>query len=232
MVTNIDAYDLNPARFTGTRNFYIDFPHICPCCSTAYSSNPSFSGFFKNTLGTMHLYCLFFCPACEDAFLVTYDFIDDIDYDECVGNIAVQYPFPNNTTSFSDKLSELSPKFVEIYHQAEQAENAGLSELCGIGYRKALEFLVKDYAIAQHPDKESEIISSFLGKCIHEYIDNPKIEALATASTWIGNDETHYVRKHENYNVQDLKRFLTTTIAYVECELNLAEAFDFLNGSQ
>ena len=128
MVTNIDAYDLNPAHFTRTRNFYIDLPHICPCCSTAYSSNPSFSGFFKNTLGTMHLYCLFFCPACEDAFLVTYDFIDDIDYDECVGNIAVQYPFPNNTTSFSDKLSELSPKFVEIYHQAEQAENAGLSE--------------------------------------------------------------------------------------------------------
>ena len=78
MVTNIDAYDLNPAHFTGTRNFYIDLPHICPCCSTAYSSNPSFSGFFKNTLGTMHLYCLFFCPACEDAFLVTYDFIDDM----------------------------------------------------------------------------------------------------------------------------------------------------------
>lgn len=164
MVTNIDAYDLNPARFTGTRNFYIDLPHICPCCSTAYSSNPSFSGFFENALGTIHLYSLFFCPACEDAFLVTYDFIDDIDRNKCVGNIAVQYPFPNNTTSFSNKLSELSPKFVEIYHQAEQAENAGLSELCGIGYRKAIEFLVKDYAIAQHPDKESEIISSFFRK--------------------------------------------------------------------
>ena len=226
MVTYIDAYDLNPHNYSGTRNFSIDLPSTCPCCSTAYSSKPSFSGFFQNQLDTVHLYSLFFCPVCEDAFLTVYGFIDE------VGQIIAQYPFPSNTTSFSDKLSELSPKFVEIYHQAEQAENAGLSELCGIGYRKALEFLVKDYAIAQHPDKESEIISSFLGKCIHEYIDNPKIKALATASTWIGNNETHYVRKHENYNVQDLKRFLTTTIAYVECELNLAEAFDFLSGSQ
>ena len=232
MVTNIDAYDLNSAYFTGGKNFYIDLPRLCPCCSSTYSSNPSFSGFFENETGIMHLYSLFFCPACENAFLVTYDFINDTDSHKCIGHIAVQYPSPSNTTSFSDKLSELSPKFVEIYRQAEQAENAGLLELCGIGYRKALEFLIKDYAISQCPDKESEIVSSFLGKCINEHVDNKKIKTLAMASTWIGNDETHYIRKHENYNVQDLKRFLATTIAYIECELNLAEAFDFLSNSQ
>lgn len=226
MVTHIDAYDLNPHNYSGTRNFSIDLPSTCPCCSTAYSSKPSFSGFFQNQLDTVHLYSLFFCPVCEDAFLTVYGFIDE------VGQIIAQYPFPNNSTSFSNKLSKLSPRFSEIYHQAERAENVGLHELCGIGYRKALEFLVKDYAISQHPDKKAEIESSFLGKCIDNYIDNSKIKTLAKASTWIGNDETHYIRKHESYNLQDLKRFLTATVAYIESELTFAEAFDFLNDSQ
>lgn len=74
-----------------------------------------------------------------------------------------------------------------------------------MGYRKSLEFLIKDYAIAFHPDKETDIVKSQLSPCINEYIDNKRIKSLATASAWIGNDETHYTRKHEDYNVEHLK---------------------------
>lgn len=232
MVTCITAYDLNPNPFGGSQDFDIELPSTCPCCSTAYASAPSFFGFFQDKFKTMRLYSLFFCPACENAFFTIYSFFDDIESTKNIGHIAVQYPIPNSLTSFSDKLSELSPKFVNIYHQAEEAENAGLSELCGIGYRKALEFLIKDYAISQHPDKKAEIESSFLSKCINDYIDNSKIKTLAKASSWIGNDETHYIRKHAIYNLQDLKRFINATVAYIEYELTFAEAFDFLKNSQ
>ena len=95
-----------------------------------------------------------------------------------------------------------------------------------------MEFLVKDYAISSHPKCQEQIESSLLSKCITDYIDNEKIKTLAKASAWIGNDETHYVRKHQDYNVQDLKRFIKATVAYIESELSFAEAFDFLNGSQ
>ena len=75
-------------------------------------------------------------------------------------------------------------------------------------------------------------LSSFLGNCINDFIDNEKIKTLAKASAWLGNDETHYTRKHQNYNVQDLKRFIKATVAYIECELSFTEAFDFLNNPQ
>ena len=71
--------------------------------------------------------------------------------------------------------------------------------------------------------------SSFLGNCISTYIDNEKIKTLATASTWLGNDETHYIRKNQNYNLQDLKRFIDTLVAFIEYELNYKEATDFLS---
>ena len=71
-----------------------------------------------------------------------------------------------------------------------------------------------------------------LSKCITNYVDNEKIKTLAKASAWIGNDETHYVRKHQDYNVQDLKRFIKATVAYVEYELSFTEALDFLNNPQ
>ena len=153
-------------------------------------------------------------------------------YSRDYGCIVSQYPASTSKTSFSKNVSLLSPKFVEVYHQAESAEASKLTELCGIGYRKALEFLVKDYAISSHPEHKEQIESSLLSKCITDYIDNEKIKTLAKASAWIGNDETHYVRKHQDYNVHDLKRFIKATVAYIEYELSFAEAFDFLNNPQ
>ena len=107
-----------------------------------------------------------------------------------------------------------------------------LTELCGIGYRKALEFLVKDYAISIHPEHKSQIESSQLARCIADFIDNEKIKTLAKASAWLGNDETHYIRKHQNHNIQDLKRFIKATVAYIDSEFSFTEAFEFLNNSQ
>ena len=120
---------------------------------------------------------------------------------------------------------------MKIYHQAEIAENSKLKELCGIGYRKALEFLIKDYAISKHPEAQEEIEKSSLSKCIDKFINDNKFKTLAKAATWLGNDETHYVKKHENYNVQDMKRFLSAAIAFVEYELTCDEAAGFVTNS-
>ena len=48
----------------------------------------------------------------------------------------------------SDIISELSPNFCEIYNQAYIAEQTNLMQICGTGYRKSLEFLIKDYLIS------------------------------------------------------------------------------------
>lgn len=77
--------------------------------------------------------------------------------------------------------------------------------------------------------KPESIKSLMLSPCINKYIDNPKIKALATASTWLGNDETHYVRKHEDYNIEHLKVFISSVAAFIESDLAYAKATALLN---
>lgn len=53
----------------------------------------------------------------------------------------------------------ISPSFYEIYDQALIADYYGLTQLVGVGLRKSLEFLIKDYCIKSHPE-ESQIIKN------------------------------------------------------------------------
>ena len=92
---------------------------------------------------------------------------------------------------FDDKLKEVSPQFAKVYNQALKAEEYSLDEIAGLGYRKALEFLIKDFAIYNNPEKSEEIKSTWMMKCLKDYIDNDKIKTLAEKSEWIGNDEAH-----------------------------------------
>ena len=58
---------------------------------------------------------------------------------------------PNGKTPPVDEPS----KFADIYFESLKAEKLGLSEIAGMGFRKAVEFLVKDWAIHLKPsDRE------------------------------------------------------------------------------
>ena len=94
-----------------------------------------------------------------------------------------------------------------------------LMEICGVGYRKALEFLIKDYIIqGKSEDIVDKIKKIRLAKCIDDYVEDEKLKAVAKRAVWLGNDETHYVRKWENKDVQDLKGVIRLTILWIEKE--------------
>ncbi|MBQ9913078.1 MAG: DUF4145 domain-containing protein [Clostridia bacterium] len=125
---------------------------------------------------------------------------------------------------FDEKLVLLSPGFDEIYNQARQAECLNLHQIAGIGYRKALEFLIKDFAISKHPDSIEEIKNMPLSRCINAYIDNEKIKSLAIKTVWIGNDETHYVRKHTDRDINDLKKFIDAVVYFIGIDFIMLDA--------
>ena len=120
------------------------------------------------------------------------------------------------TAKFSEAIVGISPQFVKIYQQADAAEQDHLLEIAGVGYRKAIEYLVKDYAIRKNPDSAEEIKKKSLGKCIEEYIDDPRVKSVAKRATWLGNDETHYVRQWEGKDLGDLKGLIKLTIHWLE----------------
>lgn len=230
MNTIVKAHNLNPQ--SDDKNISIEIPGCCPICGVAYAENPQASYIIDHhdsVSARTYAYSLYFCPHCGKCFLVEYGVMDSY-YDTPLGTF-INGVYPNLTveTEFSQDISTLSPDFVKIYHQSEEAEYAGLSEICGLGYRKSLEFLVKDYAITSFPSDEEKIKSLALSPCINAYIDNPHIKALATASAWIGNDETHYVRKHENYNLGHLKAFIAAVVSCIDSEICYLRAKQLLN---
>ena len=93
-------------------------------------------------------------------------------------------------------------------------------EIAGIGYRKALEFLVKDYTIHENPSDKEQIESELLAQSIKR-IDNSNIQILASRAVWIGNDETHYIRKHENLDIEHMKRFIRSLLLFMASEQDL-----------
>jgi hypothetical protein len=40
-------------------------------------------------------------------------------------------------------------------------------------------------------------------------------ESMAERATWLGNDETHYIRKWEDKDLQDMKRLITLTTYWI-----------------
>jgi len=170
----------------------VENPSICPLCH--HHIIPS-----KITEGHLNakqtLQAVFKCTneRCKELFITNYR-----TRTESAGVFPVfvlndMQPSIIEDRKFSDEITSLSPSFVEIYNQAKTADEIGLDEICGPGYRKSLEFLIKDYLISTgHSDEE--IKSKLLGACLNMIQDN-RIKTCAERATWLGNDETHYVRK-------------------------------------
>lgn len=129
-----------------------------------------------------------------------------------------------------ENIEHVSSEFVEIYSQATKAEYEKLNRIAGVGYRKALEFLIKDYAISNNIDDKEEIEKMPLGKVIEKYLtDFSKLQKLAKAATWLGNDETHYVRKHTDKDIRDMIAFIKSAAQFIAADYDANVAEKFLN---
>ena len=169
----------------------------CPLCGFGIKPTILYSYYVNKNQGFNGFHCapyvLHLCPKCRGIFLVEYT-SRLVEYGPTLSPqfsiIERISPINQHPERFSNEITSLSPGFVETYTQASIAESEGLLQICGVGYRKALEFLVKDYLCHIHPEDSERIRSEFLGNSI-KGIDNQRIKVLAERSTWIGNDETH-----------------------------------------
>ncbi len=156
---------------------------------------------------------LYFCPFCESTFLGIYQY----EY----GCFCLQkcYPALIEATDVPKYVKRVSPQFLVIYEQALRAEENDLDQIAGLGYRKALEFLVKDYAISQNPSDAENIKQRALNNCIETFIKYPKAKALAKRAAWLGNDCAHYLKKHTDRDTSDLKKLISLTMQWINLDL-------------
>lgn len=198
----------------------------CPCCGIATS--PTFlEGFaipHADLPHTIYVYTALYCTSCHSIYTARYI------SNRGVSDLQLDSVFPKTAKeiSFSNDINELSPTFVSLYNQASVAEtNVEIYGLAGIGYRKSLEYLIKDYLIKmKHQDKDT-IIKMDLGNCVNKLDD--RMKTISKASIWLGNDETHYFRKNPEYDIEDLKSFINAVINYIELDFAIDKASNLVN---
>lgn len=152
-------------------------------------------------------------------------------YDYKIEHIKVSPKLPTDIP-ISDDVEIVSPIGKQIYVQALKAEHEQLDHIAGIGYRKALEFFVKDFSIVTNPDDEDKITKMSLKQVIEKYIKDEDLKTFALASAYIGNDEGHYYRNNPDKDFTDLKNYLHGVIHYMEMKLNFLDAQELVNRSK
>ncbi|WP_260844291.1 DUF4145 domain-containing protein [Staphylococcus hominis] len=225
--TTIVPLDINLGQ---TSVHSIELPNFCPWCHTHI--NPEINGRSQLDLKNnpdLPFSLILQCPVCHKHFIQSYE----VDYDSRYTSVRdlilnKNKPMPESTFDYPENINSISKEFQNIISQSSQAESLGYNHLAGIGYRKALEFLVKDYLINFKNLNKEEISKKPLGQCISE-IEDIRIQNLAKAATWIGNDETHYVRKHGDKDLADLKIFLHAFVSLVNLDLNVKNATNLIN---
>ena len=210
----------------------IDTPSKCPHCGrtmsplhVGQSASSETTNISEEGRFSVYFRCSF--EDCLKYFVIEY--IND-DYESAT---MVDYTYrPPIKVKLPENIEKVSPIFVEIYSQATVAESETLNQIAGVGYRKAAEFLIKDYAISKNPSDEGKIKAIMLGQVIADYLnDFPKIQALAKSVAWIGNDETHYVRRHDDKDIQDLKKFILSAAQFIAADYDADEALSFTSSN-
>ncbi|WP_349346281.1 hypothetical protein [Priestia megaterium] len=190
---------------------YLKIPDTCPICSFGISPKCILVHDKSEVITEL----LFGCPRyeCNSLFFAIYR--DDFRGGEFVR----LYPYSKVNKKFPEEITEVSSEFVLIYNQAHHAEQEGLDLICGVGYRKALEYLIKDFAISSNSEDIEKIQKMPLQQCVQNYINQSDIKDMAERAIWLGNDETHYVRKWETKDITDLKNLIDLTVYYLSVAL-------------
>lgn len=124
--------------------------------------------------------------------------------------------FKESRKEFPLEVGKYSKQFIEIYRQSLIAETNGLTEICGLGYRKSFEFLLKDFLIKKHPKTEHDKIKNMqISPCINQYVTSDEIKLVAHRVLWLGNDQAHYLKKWKGKTLTDLKYLIDLTIKWI-----------------
>lgn len=199
-------------------DFPLEKPMLCPHCN-AYedgiiADKRTFSYVDESYIGTV----FYRCTHCRKHYLVVYK----IDKKARKTTFEQFFP-PYQAEKYENPIvEELSPRFIDSYNQALRAESIKDFELAAIGYRHALECLVKDYAIKELKKSADEVVNKTLAQAIGDYLGEKDLVATADVVRILGNDYAHYERRYPEHDFLLLKRYMQIFIHLVETKIMIS----------
>ena len=183
-----------------------DMPLECPHCHTAVYKDPSAIHELPLNTEDTAVFVGLECPVCRKHYIVVFKrdrAKKQLDFVQMIPISEEKMEFPG--------LFDLSPRFEKYHRQALTAYSMGFTELAIVGFRTALEFLIKDFAITEENADARRTGDATFNEVVKEYMGH-----LAKSSNVVrvlGNDYTHYREKHPDIPAE-------TTFKYYRIVLN------------
>ncbi|HTI03064.1 MAG TPA: hypothetical protein VL752_19120 [Acidisoma sp.] len=186
-------------------------PDMCPVCHTRITPNVMTGG-IGGRVYDGSLTVVFICPsdACREYFLGYYEKRNG------------QYGFltcrPKETAvpTLPDFVVRISANYCDMYQECYRAEAEGLRQVAGFGYRKALEFLIKDYVVSRRPEDRAAIEATPLATCIETYVGDANVRDVGRRAVWLGQDGAQ--RAWTEKDLRDLKSVIELVLRWIETE--------------
>lgn len=205
----------------GNLNAKAENPDICPFCHVANIPTSIFDYYDDSQL---RLFSLWNCNnnRCKKVFVTTHRHFHNSEFvleSYLTGSLkGPKWPQPilnlkNGQTVKTE--NELETKFIKTYQQSLEAEANGYDEIAGMGFRKAIEYLVKDWAIQLHPEKKGAILEQWLAAVIKDNFSG-ELKDILERATWLGNDQTHYNKVFEEFNISHLKELIDLIVVELD----------------
>jgi hypothetical protein len=190
-------------------------PDTCPLCHHGVEPRFLIAAWLRER---QRLEAVFRCPrlGCQHLFIASYTSRYGTSSNWQLTHVA---PAGVQTPEFPEAVTKVSPAFVEIMEQVAYADAKSLDQLIGMGLRKAIEFLIKDFCVQEYPDQKGNIEKSELAYVIGQYVKDANIKAAAKRAAWLGNDETHYLCRWTDKDIKNLKELVKLTVNWIESYL-------------
>lgn len=184
-------------------------PATCPFCG--YGTDAPFS---KREVFSFNDHYILAATCCCTSCGKTFFFM--CEYEKSSSYKPVLYPEVSFIPFENEILSSISERFIDMYNQALQCEFVENIELAAIGYRSALEILIKDFAINELGKDAAEVSKKKLCAAIGEYLNQSDLVKTADVIRILGNDYTHYERKYPEYDFFLLKGYMEIFLKQIE----------------
>ena len=209
-------------------NIYYDFliPDLCPNCGVSNNPSSSVEASVVTSKSERIGFLTHKCLSCNKIHYSIQSMVVEQNT-QIAPKLLCLYPNKEEKRQFHKLIEELSPRFVNVYHQAQMAEQNEAYTIAGMGYRAALEILIKDYALNSLQDDKNKISKMKLADCIAHYFkgdteNNVALFNSADVFRIFGNDFAHWDHPEdfsEQESINYIKSYLDIFVSIIKTKL-------------
>lgn len=192
-----------------------DKPMTCPHCG--YGTDGVFRDhhIFHYEPGYFVVLC-FRCTHCQKNFFAEYETPNTTS----PLNLRFVHLFPDTDIAQPPELlSKLSPRFADLHNQAKTAESKSLIDIAAVGFRAALEVLVKEFAITELNEPAADVESKSLAAVIGMYLQQADLVKTADVVRILGNDYAHFKKSYPQHDFELLVRYYDIFLNLINTKL-------------